>query len=380
MDRIKGFDGLRALALAAVFLQHYTGLGRTLEMGSEGVWLFFALSGFLIIRILHAERLRIEAGTATRAHALRRFFWRRSLRILPIYYLVLALFTVLGALGLAKDFTFPGAWMHFAYLSNVLAADLGDWSGRFGYFWSLAVEEQFYLLAGPALLLAPAAWARPICAMVVMVAFTHHLLLRLAGAADIVVYTDSLVNFGVVAFGGWVALALPARPRTGGRSWPALLCLGLVAALVWAFPKLGLFPVAVANLIGGAPLVVTGILATLALAGVYLNQGSLVVKALEWRPLAWLGRISYGLYLYHNLPPHWLLTWASRRWDWGWAPTENQEAAFSFLLVLVLATASWHLIERPLLARKDSPPDVAAWVRGWRGWLGRPTRTIGAEA
>lgn len=363
MDRIKGFDGLRALALGAVFLQHYTGLGRTLEMGSYGVWLFFGLSGFLIIRILHAERLQIEAGASTRAHALRRFFWRRSLRIMPIYYLVLAVFTVLGLLGLARDFHFPTAWWHVAYLSNVYFADLGQWSGRFGYFWSLAIEEQFYLLAAPALLLTPAAWTRNICAVVVMAAFVQHLLLRLAGSADIVIYTDSLVNFGVVAFGGWLALALPAKARAGTNSWPALACIGAVVALIIGFAKIGLYPKAVADLIGGIPLIVTTVLAAAALAGVYLNQASLLVKALEWTPVAWLGRISYGLYLYHNLPPHWLLTWASRKYGLGWAPTENLEAAFSFALVLCLATASWYLIERPLLALKDSPPDVAGWMR-----------------
>src|SRR4051812_49147846 len=105
MSRIKGFDGLRALALIYVFLQHYTTLGRDYATGGYGVWLFFCLSGFLIVRILVDERRRIEAGVQTVLGGLRRFFWRRTLRIFPVYYLCLALFTVLGALHLVHDWT-----------------------------------------------------------------------------------------------------------------------------------------------------------------------------------------------------------------------------------------------------------------------------------
>lgn len=361
--RIRGFDGLRALAVVAVFLQHYTPLGRTWEVGSYGVWLFFGLSGFLIVRILHGERRAIEAGTIGAGHALRRFFWRRTLRIMPVYYLVLAVFAVLGAVGWARDFQFPGAWWHFAYLSNFHFAQIGEWQGRFGFLWSLAVEEQFYLLAAPALLLAPAAWTRNICAGVVLAALIRQLLLRLEGAPEIVSYTDSLGNFGVIAFGGWLALALPARAKAGTRSWPAAAGLGLVALFVWGYHNIGLYTPQVADLITIAPVMAMTLLGAGTLAAVYLNQESWAVKALEWRPLAWLGRISYGLYLYHNLPPHWLLTWACRKFGWAFVPTETLEAAFSFAIALGLATVSWLLIERPLLARKDSPPDVGAWVR-----------------
>ena len=361
-ERIRGFDGLRALAVLAVFLQHYTPLGRTWEVGSYGVWLFFGLSGFLIVRILHGERRAIEAKAITTGHALRRFFWRRTLRIMPIYYLALAVFAVLGAIGWARDFTFPAAWWHFAYLSNVHFAQVGEWQGRFGFLWSLAVEEQFYLLAAPALLLAPAAWTRNICAGVVLAALVRQLLLRLEGAPEIVSYTDSLANFGVIAFGGWLALALPARARAGTRSWPTAAGLALIVLFVWGYHNIGYYSPRVADLLTLAPVVAMTLLGAGTLAAVYLNQESWAVKALEWRPLAGLGRISYGLYLYHNLPPHWILTWASSRLGWDWRPGELVEAGFNFVLALALATASWRLIERPLLRLKDSPPDVGAWL------------------
>src|SRR5687767_12416372 len=98
-SRIRGFDGLRTLALILVFFQHYTRLGQRFETGGYGVWMFFVLSGFLIVRILHGERERIEAGETRPSAAIGRFYWRRTLRIMPIYYLALIVMTVLGAVG-----------------------------------------------------------------------------------------------------------------------------------------------------------------------------------------------------------------------------------------------------------------------------------------
>ncbi len=122
MDRIKGLDGLRALAIALVFLQHYTVIGARLELGGYGVWLFFVLSGFLIVRILHEERRRIEAGATTVKRALGRFFWRRTLRIFPIYYLCIAVCVLLALLGFTRDRLYPDMLWHAGYLSNVYSA------------------------------------------------------------------------------------------------------------------------------------------------------------------------------------------------------------------------------------------------------------------
>ena len=97
MTRIRGFDGLRALALLLVFFQHYAKIGQTFETGGYGVWLFFVLSGFLIVRILHGERQRIEAGAVSARSALGSFYWRRTLRIMPIYYLSIAVMATLDA-------------------------------------------------------------------------------------------------------------------------------------------------------------------------------------------------------------------------------------------------------------------------------------------
>ena len=367
-DRIKGFDGLRAYALVAVFLQHYTSLGRDLETGGYGVWLFFCLSGFLIVRILVDERRRIEAGALGVAAALRRFFWRRTLRIFPIYYLVLIVFTVLGALHLVHDWSPKAAPWHYAYLSNIYFGMVeGRWIGRFGHFWSLAIEEQFYLFAAPALLLAPSRWARGICVAVILAAMTCDLVLRSNGASAMVVYTHPLTNFGALAFGGWVGLGLPGKPRLGRLSWPGAVCLVGIPAFIVGFSKLGLFTPVVAGLVAAAPLWAASLMSGLALAAIYLNQDSALVRLLEWRPIAWFGKVSYGFYLYHNLLPRRMVGRLAEQAGLHWRTTEGIEAFVALVLALGLAALSWRLIERPLLRLKDRPPNLGAILARLKG-------------
>jgi peptidoglycan/LPS O-acetylase OafA/YrhL len=359
-QRVRGFDGLRALALIAVFLQHYTVFGRVNSTGGYGVWLFFALSGFLIVRILAEERRRVEVGGTTTGAALRRFFWRRTLRIMPIYYLVLALFTVMAALHWVHDFTWPAVAWHYAYLSNIYFADVaGRWVGRFGHFWSLAIEEQFYLLAAPALLLTPSRWARKLCLVMLAAAAVCDLWLRSENASDMVLYANSLTNFGALAFGGWMGLGLPAAPAAGTRSWPIALLIAIGVGLVLGFPHIGLFTPGVALLVAALPFWSTVLVAGLLLVAVHRNQASAAVRVLEWGPISYFGKVSYGFYLYHNLIPHWLIGGLAHKAGLNWRVPVEVETLFSFVLALGIAAASWKLIERPLLRFKDRLPDLA---------------------
>jgi peptidoglycan/LPS O-acetylase OafA/YrhL len=100
-----------------VFFQHRL-FGDIGEIGHLGVWIFFALSGFLIIGILSTQRARIEAGGSQFGAELGRFLFRRTLRIFPIYYLMLLVMCMLMAFGLASPELASGMPFHFAYLSN----------------------------------------------------------------------------------------------------------------------------------------------------------------------------------------------------------------------------------------------------------------------
>ena len=141
-------DGLRAVAVAAVAYSHWLPDWQFGLPFGAGVHLFFVLSGFLITRILLALRQAPDRGAA-----IARFYARRALRLFPAFYLVLGLAWI-ADVPLVRD---TWAW-HAAYLSNVRIASEAQWLGHVSHFWSLAVEEQFYLLWPWLLLATPARW------------------------------------------------------------------------------------------------------------------------------------------------------------------------------------------------------------------------------
>lgn len=335
--RIRGFDGLRALAVLAVFLSHRSPLHGH-AIGHVGVLVFFALSGFLIVGILHKARLSIEAGASRLLGELGRFFTHRTRRIFPVYYLVLAGLAVTALTGLPV-----GGWRwdalpwHVAYLSNVYEARHG-WQGALSHLWSLSIEEQFYLLAAPLLLALPARWHGWACAAAVVAGLGAHLVLRALGTGDVAVYTDSLTNFGFLALGGWLRLASDAGGMPFAKAPLPLLGAALLA--------LGLAPETAAL---GGWLILTPMLAGLFVAGVAQAQQSRLVALLELPALVYLGRISYGFYLFHNL--FWIETPFTGRFD------VLASMAVNFTVSLALAAASWHFLEAPILQRR------APWAR-----------------
>jgi peptidoglycan/LPS O-acetylase OafA/YrhL len=147
-------DGLRALAVLGVFVEHTlpNQIVTVLDSGQAGVRLFFVLSGFLITGILIRARDQATAGGGSLNHVLRAFYARRFLRIFPLYYFVLGLALALG-ISAARE----GAAWHLLYLSNVYFV-LGGPDATIGHFWSLAVEEQFYLFWPMVVLFAPRRW------------------------------------------------------------------------------------------------------------------------------------------------------------------------------------------------------------------------------
>ena len=152
--RIRGFDGLRALAFLLVFISHKAPSPVTDRYGTAGVWIFFVLSGFLITRILAEARGGIDAGRSSFRSSLSRFYVRRTARIFPVYYVFLAVVTVAGLWGLVEVGSPARQLSNWFYLSNIYIG-LNGWETRLGHLWSLAVEEQFYLLFAPLALACP---------------------------------------------------------------------------------------------------------------------------------------------------------------------------------------------------------------------------------
>jgi peptidoglycan/LPS O-acetylase OafA/YrhL len=286
--------------------------------GGVGVALFFVLSGYLITSLLLAERERVGRVD------LRAFYVRRALRLFPALAAVLLVVAILAILGLvptpaSQGVDYPIVELGvIAYGANWLVV-AGQNIGLLGHTWSLAVEEQFYVL-WPAILLFCLRFGRARLAFVllalVFLDLPYRLLLDLnGGLMHVFVGTDSRGD--ALLFGCVLALLGTCwHPIVG---WLGLAGVAAVAASWPGDPGLGaqilFIPVA-------------AIVSTLAVAG--------CPAALAWRPLAFVGKISYGLYLWHGLLIWWHLPWP-----------------VAVPLSIGIACGSYYVLERPFLRLKD---------------------------
>ncbi len=297
------------------------------------------LSGFLIVGMLHRDRLEIADGRESLSSAWRSFLLRRAARILPPYYLLLLILMLLSAWSLTPPIGGAEAAGYGLFLSNLYFVATGHW-GLFSQSWSLAIEEQFYLLAAPLLLLLPPGAARRICLVTTLGALAWNFVLCLTVPRSLAPGLDSLSNFGLIALGGFFSLQRRQSARTTAL-WmqPILLALLLLAPFI---------PDGASNPIirqAGQPLI-----AALLLTEIRDHQDTPLVRLLEARMMLYVARISYGFYLVHQFVTAELL----RRLTGGlvditgWTPLQQ-------LLPLLLASigvsaCSWHLLERPIIA------------------------------
>jgi len=328
-------DGLRAVAVAAVAYSHWLPHWQLGVPFGAGVHLFFVLSGFLITRILLGQR-----AAQSRAAAVGRFFLRRALRLFPAFYVVLA-GAWLADVPLARA---TWAW-HAAYLSNVFIAGGAAWQGHFSHFWSLAVEEQFYLVWPWIVLWVP---ARALTAVLVVTALAGpvaHLLAANRGLAEPfwalvpAGSADSLAVGALVALGAWRDAA--ANDRRWGRA-------AVGGAALWSL-------IGVADAVGGAPwwlaawrqLAQALVFAWVVWRGVRGVHGP-AGRLLTHPAIVGVGRISYGVYLVHAFAPlvlhaafgaagiHGVDTWPA-----------GIRALLAWSVSLGLAGALWTLVEAP---------------------------------
>lgn len=359
---IKGFDGLRALAVILVFLNHWTDVGRANHTGDYGVWLFFVLSGFLIISGLYRDRLAHESGERAGVLIIN-FYKRRALRIFPAYYVTLLTFSGISLFAQIPNWNATSATYFYLYLTNFyIGYAQGQFIGWFSHFWSLAIEQQFYLLFGAAFILVPSRHTRGFCLSVIGLAIIDFILQVLNDAPLIKIYLSSLIGFGMIALGGFVALCFPEKPQPGHRSLTGLICLFLFIAGPFALTFLN-------NLVPEQRFSQASVIVAAALiASIYLNQKSLLVQFLELGPLRHLGHISYGFYIYHNLIPRTLFPWVGTHLGLPTIP-RPANAVLGFFLSVALAELSWRLLERPILSLKNkiigrdatyrNPPPIA---------------------
>lgn len=374
--RFAGLDGLRAIAVLTVMLFHLT--PGALPGGFLGVDIFFVISGFLITSLLLAERAntgRIQLGN----------FWRRrARRLLPaLGLLVVACCTaawLIGSdllVGLGQQVlgaaTFSGNWLAIgaerSYFEETTPEILRN-------LWSLAVEEQFYLLWPLVVLLLlfvrRAGVRVAIVATLAVASAVGMAVLYLPGAdATRVYYGTDTHSFGL-ALGAVLAL-VGARWSRQSADWhrvPKLILplagLAAVAGLVAA----SFFLTADGALTYRGGLVAVAVLSAVAILG-SIVPGSYLGRALDVQPLRWVGERSYGLYLWH-WPVYVLvmgaLPTADRVGMGGW-----MLGGIAAVITVIAATMSYRLIEQPVRSHGFR----GAFGRFVSGWSTSRLRAVG---
>lgn len=407
-------DGLRGMAILLVMLYHFTGgtdhaasgldrwFSRATGIGWCGVDLFFVLSGFLITGILFDSK---RSPTAFRD-----FYARRSLRIFPLYYGVLLVLFVIVPRVLRIDV--PGMddvapnqqwlWLYCGNIAKFLDPGVTFHSGMVQtvHFWSLAIEEQFYLV-WPLLVLR----LRPhtlvkLCVTVAAASLGVRVALAAEGVQGLYTFTPCrLEGLMVGAF-----LALAVRRGSGvnalapAAKWVALMG-GTTLLAVWSVVGLDndhwtmtTFGFTLLALFFGAVLVLT------------LTQpaSALWSRVLSSRGLRFFGKYSYGLYVFHYLLTPVFARFFSvdvlveRVFGHYW-PARIASVALSFAASIVVAWLSWHLFEKHFLrlkdrfsSRSDERPlrvvvassglgHVSRGVEAWASDLGRALATRGVD-
>lgn len=342
-SRVAQLDAVRGIAILLVLVNHYFQWTWGMFSGRSGVILFFILSGYLITGILLRWRARIESGEAVPWTALKSFYLRRSSRIFPAFYLVLGCAFVLGVPDVRQYF----AW-HAAYLSNLLFALRGDWLPYTAHLWSLAVEEQFYLVWPLLIWRSPRRWLLPLIAASIALAPAFRLLVPAVGLQPL---AAEVLPFGVTdALGIGALLACMRAPEYAPSSRAIRRIVVTASAAGFAIYWL-LFATGTAHFLWETLLALA--FSAVALAAIEERHDG-PWRALTWRPLVALGRISYGVYLIH-LPITYVLWRATtlvlppgtRLPLWVLVPLWSAST-------IALAALSWRYFEQPILRKARS--------------------------
>lgn len=338
--RIPSLDGLRALSIAFVLVQHTvrsTGdpfVKYTTHFGTLGVMIFFVISGFIITNLLLREA---ERGPIS----LLQFYLRRGLRLLPALFAYLVFVAIIQEfvvdLKVRPIYFFSGAFFLVPYIP------WGHHPWATGHLWSLAVEEHFYMLWPPLLAwlgVKRAKWLLIVAVVIMPV-------LRVCWyKADQDPLLNSLVGIGdLMAFGALAAIWSHRQPEQMLRYMRRSVTLGRIVAVVAIGIILYLRTTRILPIVD-VPFGITVIglaVAYLLLSVCFAEQTSLLFRLLNWPAVAWVGTISYSLYLWQQ---PFLYDYAPQNQWW-------QQFPVNIVFAVVAGIASHYLVERPFLKLKS---------------------------
>jgi peptidoglycan/LPS O-acetylase OafA/YrhL len=346
-SRIIGLDVIRALAIILVLIWHWFPEGSNINYffnGKLGVNLFFVLSGYLISKGL------IESANQKTISQLKSFYFKRFLRIFPIYYLVLIILLLINY-SYIKDVQF---WYWFYGVNVLQEIDLKVVPYTI-HFWSLSVEEQFYLL-WPILFLFFVKKRKQIklfFSVVILVSILFQLFESLVFKTY---FLNGFIYFYSFAFGACIHFI--EKKITLNQNLLILLVSTICVVIISISVQQNVIPVKLNNF----GLDFTFSLFSASLLMLILNKESSFKKIkYHLTPLLYIGKISYGIYIFHYFAypfNHFLHTISIQN---NWKIPFTQTVLFPefsndiirfiyfFSITLVIATISYHLIEKPII-------------------------------
>jgi peptidoglycan/LPS O-acetylase OafA/YrhL len=338
--RIVELDSLRGLAALAVVVFHSN--TSWLPFGWAAVDLFFVLSGYLITAII------IRHGH--NRGFLRSFYIRRGLRIWPIYYLLIAVLAVVG-LAVGRGCHWPGLPYALSYtqtFGRFWPESAVPFSRSLLHTWTLAIEEQFYLVWPAAVLLV----GRRRLPLLTVLCVSGCLVARSQGVWwDIFTRCDGLALGALLAWcrieAGWPGiLAGPIRSVLGLARFAGLVALGFLVLLGLRY---GMHPDGALKVYPATTILAFNLVWVALVEVVLTHAGGTRTRLLRLALLQRLGQFSYGVYLYH-MPILGLFLWTAR--DLGFLGKAYEAKALSIVAAVLVAAFSWRFVEQPILALK----------------------------
>lgn len=338
-------DGLRCVAIVMVLIGHYLYFLGGTNSGIYGVNLFFVLSGFLITSILLSDK------SVTFSEAYKKFIARRALRIFPVYYLIILFYIVIRAEGINEDWPYL-----LSYSYNFRVSGLHHWEYHlYSPYWSLSVEEQFYLFFPFIVLLLN---KHPKVQLTVFFIFiTFAVSERIFHFTSIHPYVNLITNMWALtigAIGAWFIKHSNLSKRFFNSIIIEILVLITFATIFWQgentigfifYPLINIFLVIKAS--------------------AFSFKIKLIDKFLVSKSAIFIGRISYGIYLYHIMVKHFFDMYIFQPL-WSRIPFSELgyfsklqynrtliEFPFLVFLAIIIASLSFHFIETPFLKLKD---------------------------
>jgi peptidoglycan/LPS O-acetylase OafA/YrhL len=343
-------DGLRALAVLGVLFEHFNmPLPDLIRCGPLSVRFFFVLSGYFITLSLWKVQDEIRERRHGTFWPICKFYLSRLLRIGPPFYLALLIGAIFGIEEVRTNFF----WLATFQANNYIAY-IGQWPEAISHFWSLAVQEQFYVIWPLVVLTLPRRWFLP--AMAAFIVFG--LVFRLACVAtNTSIFIRWVTLFGCIdsfAVGALVAYLRQARllDQMKFLSRTVLFAMPLVAFGCFFFGR-ALMTLPETNIFIALTESIDAVFLAWALSAAIVGFKGPYARVLEWKPLTYLGRISYGVYVYHvfviiMLSPL-LVSFGMSEDHWPYL-----RIASLLVVTITISAFSWHYIEQPFLNWKKA--------------------------